>query len=102
MPLSIMSWIVAATFSLVKFSGSMVCFWMSFHPWLPRVMLVPQYSHVMTISPNFGDIGAPQLGHFSAVAPAGAMTCVLCCEDGAWGTCGPACAPRGATLEPHL
>jgi hypothetical protein len=23
----------------------------------------------MTISPNFGEIGAPQLGHFSDVAP---------------------------------
>jgi hypothetical protein len=29
---------------------------------------------VIIISPNFGEIGAPQLGHFSAVAPAGAMT----------------------------
>jgi hypothetical protein len=85
MPLSIMSWMAAITWSLVLFSGSMVCFWISFQPWLPSVMLVPQYSQVMTISPNFGDIGAPQLGHFSAVAPAGAMTgALLCCEDGAW------------------
>jgi hypothetical protein len=51
---------------------------------LPRVIPVPQYSQVMTISPNLGDIGAPQLGHFSAVAPAGAMTgALLCCADGA-------------------
>jgi hypothetical protein len=45
----------------------------------------------MTISPNFGDIGAPQLGHFSAVAPAGAITCaLLCCADGIWEACGAA------------
>ena len=65
----------------MNLSGSMVCFWMSFQPWLPRVTLVPQYSQVMTISPNFGDIGAPQLGHFSAVAPAGAMICAVACWD---------------------
>jgi hypothetical protein len=29
---------------------------------------------VIIISPNFGVIGAPQLGHFRAVAPAAAMT----------------------------
>jgi hypothetical protein len=28
----------------------------------------------MTISPNLGDIGAPQLGHFKEVAPDGAIT----------------------------
>jgi len=28
----------------------------------------------MTISPNFGEIGAPQLGHFKDVAPDGAKT----------------------------
>jgi hypothetical protein len=28
----------------------------------------------MTISPNFGEIGAPQLGHFMEVAPDGAKT----------------------------
>ena len=83
-PLSIMSWMLAKTWSLVNLSGSIVCFWMSFHPALPRVMPVPQYSQVMTISPNFGDIGAPQLGHFKAVAPAGAMTWAAdCCADGA-------------------
>ena len=29
----------------------------------------------MTISPNLGDMGAPQLGHFSEVTPDGAMIC---------------------------
>jgi hypothetical protein len=29
---------------------------------------------VMTISPNFGAIGAPHFGHFNAVAPKGAIT----------------------------
>jgi hypothetical protein len=28
----------------------------------------------MTISPNLGEIGAPQLGHFSDVTPEGATT----------------------------
>jgi hypothetical protein len=28
----------------------------------------------MTISPNFGEMGAPQLGHFRDVTPEGAMT----------------------------
>jgi hypothetical protein len=28
----------------------------------------------MTISPNFGEIGPPQLGHFRDVAPEGART----------------------------
>ena len=32
----------------------------------------PQYSHVMTISPNLGVRGAPQLGHFKDVTPEGA------------------------------
>ncbi len=47
------------------------------HPSLPSVMPLPQYSQVMTISPNFGEIGAPQFGHFSEVAPIGAMTGAL-------------------------
>jgi hypothetical protein len=28
----------------------------------------------MTISPNFGEIGAPQLGHFKDVTPEAAIT----------------------------
>jgi hypothetical protein len=28
----------------------------------------------MTISPNLGEIGAPQLGHFNDVTPEGAIT----------------------------
>lgn len=42
----------------------------------------PQYSQVMTISPNLGEIGAPQLGHLSAVAPIGAITGVLGAAEG--------------------
>jgi hypothetical protein len=52
--------------------GSIVCFWTFAHPAFPRVMLVPQYSHVIIISPNLGAIGAPQLGHFSDCAFEGA------------------------------
>ena len=37
-------------------------------------MLLPQYSHVIVISPNFGAIGAAQLGHFREVAAEGAVT----------------------------
>ena len=37
-------------------------------------MLLPQYSHVIIISPNFGAIGAAQLGHFREVAVEGAIT----------------------------
>ena len=37
-------------------------------------MLLPQYSHVIIISPNLGAIGAAQLGHFREVAVEGAMT----------------------------
>jgi len=44
------------------------------HPQLPSVMLLPQYSHVIIITPNFGAIGAPQLGHFREVAVEGALT----------------------------
>jgi hypothetical protein len=44
-------------------------------PALPSVTLLPQYSHVMIISPNFGEIGAPQLGHFNDATPEGAITC---------------------------
>ena len=44
------------------------------HPELPSVMLLPQYSQVIIISPNLGAIGAPQLGHFSDVEFEGATT----------------------------
>ena len=44
------------------------------HPWFPRVTAEPQYSQVMTISPNLGEMGAPQLGHFKDVTPEGAIT----------------------------
>lgn len=57
-------------------------------------MPVPQYSQVMTISPNFGEIGAPQCGHLSAVAPIGAITGV------AVGFAGLDCAV--ATSIPHF
>ncbi len=35
---------------------------------------LPQYSQVMTISPNLGAIGAPQLGHFKDATPEAAIT----------------------------
>ena len=54
--------------------GSIVCFWMLAQPSFPRVTPLPQYSQVMTISPNLGAMGAPQLGHLSEVAPVGART----------------------------
>ena len=44
------------------------------HPPLPSVILLPQYSQVIIISPNLGAIGAAQLGHFREVAVDGAMT----------------------------
>jgi len=43
-------------------------------PCVPRVTALPQYSQVITISPNLGAIGAPQLGHFSDATPEGAIT----------------------------
>jgi hypothetical protein len=43
-------------------------------PWLPRVTALPQNSQVITISPNLGEIGAPQLGHFNDATPEGAIT----------------------------
>jgi len=36
----------------------------------------------MTISPNLGEIGAPQLGHFNEVTPEGATTESLVAEVG--------------------
>jgi len=47
---------------------------MLLHPRVPRVTALPQYSQVMTISPNLGAIGAPQLGHFKDATPEGART----------------------------
>jgi hypothetical protein len=44
------------------------------HPSFPSVMAVPQYSQVMTISPNFGVMGAPQLGQLRDVTPLAART----------------------------
>jgi hypothetical protein len=35
---------------------------------------LPQYWQVITISPNLGAIGAPQLGHFKDATPEGART----------------------------
>jgi len=35
---------------------------------------LPQYRQVITISPNLGAIGAPQLGHFNDATPEGART----------------------------
>ena len=52
----------------------MVCFCMLVQPWVPRVTALPQYSQVITISPNLGAIGAPQLGHFNDATPEGATT----------------------------
>jgi hypothetical protein len=68
------------------------------HPSLPRVIPLPQYSQVMTISPNFGEMGAPQLGHFMEVAPMGAITGAL----GADWTWGWLAVPVGLTLAPHF
>src|SRR5574340_1775073 len=44
--------------------GSIVCFAIFFHPLFSRLTLLPQYSHVTTISPKLGKIGALQFGHF--------------------------------------
>jgi len=38
------------------------------------VIALPQYSQLITISPNLGEIGAPQLGHFKDATPDGATT----------------------------
>ena len=43
-------------------------------PCVPKVTPLPQYSQVITISPNLGAIGAPQLGHFKDATPEGAIT----------------------------
>ncbi|HEV2119867.1 MAG TPA: hypothetical protein VGS11_07175 [Candidatus Bathyarchaeia archaeon] len=74
-PLSIIDLTRSVISSVVGiFRGSIVCFWIFAQPEFPSVILLPQYSHVIIISPNFGAIGAPQLGHFSEVAPEGATT----------------------------
>jgi hypothetical protein len=44
--------------------------------------VLPQYSQVMTISPNLGEIGAPQLGHLSDDTPEAATTGVVDVEVG--------------------
>ena len=51
-------------------------------PWDPRVTPVPQYSQAITISPNLGAMGAPQLGHFRDATPEGAITGVGAAELG--------------------
>jgi hypothetical protein len=43
-------------------------------PSFPKVIAFPQYSQLITISPNLGAIGAPQLGHFREETPVGATT----------------------------
>ncbi len=68
------------------------------HPLLPSVMLLPQYSHVIIISPNFGESGAAQLGHFKDVAVEGAITWV---EPEAPDWLGPIC-PCWPVLVPHF
>ncbi|HVP26655.1 MAG TPA: hypothetical protein VMT26_03210 [Candidatus Bathyarchaeia archaeon] len=63
-------------------------------PSFPRVIPVPQYSQVITISPNLGEIGAPQCGQFRDVTPKGArighVEAAACFGGGA------------ATLVPHF
>ena len=63
------------------------------HPWFPRVTAEPQYSQVMTISPNLGEMGAPQLGHFKAVTPEGAITGEVGVTDD-FGAVNPVFAPH--------
>jgi hypothetical protein len=53
--------------------NNIVCFWTLLHPSFTNVMVEPQYKQVTTISPNFGVMGALQLGHLSAVTSAGAI-----------------------------
>ena len=65
------------------------------HPWLPKVTPVPQYSHVITISPNLGAMGAPQLGHFKDCTPEGARTGPVEVEDDGLAAFNP-------VLVPHL
>src|SRR5579875_916009 len=47
------------------------------HPSVFKVMLAPQYSQVMIISPRAGLSGAPQLGHFRTWASAAATKGLL-------------------------
>jgi hypothetical protein len=53
--------------------SNIVCFWTLLHPSFTSVMVEPQYKQVTTISPNFGLMGALQLGHLSAVTLDGAI-----------------------------
>src|SRR5208283_1279906 len=82
----------------VNLARSMVCFWMLDQPSFPSVIPLPQYSQVMTISPNLGEMGAPQLGHFIEVAPMGAITGAL----GVVCACGWPAVAAGLTLAPHF
>jgi hypothetical protein len=53
--------------------NNIVCFWTLLQPSFTNVIVDPQYKQVTTISPNFGAMGALQLGHLSAVASEGAI-----------------------------
>src|SRR5271169_1540739 len=76
MPLSIIGLMIAFKSSTeATFKESIVCFCTFVHPCVPRVIPLPQYSQVITISPNFGERGAPQLGHLNELTPEGATTC---------------------------
>jgi hypothetical protein len=77
----------------------MVCFWTLFHPSAPRTTLDAQYSQVITISPNCGVIGAPQLGHFKLVKPNGANAATLI---GAAVWLSDTAFEGTAVLEPHF
>jgi hypothetical protein len=72
------------------------------------VTALPQYSQVITISPNFGEIGAPQLGHFKDETPEAAITGAVEVEVGI-GAFNPVLVPhltqKAASSEswvPHL
>lgn len=52
--------------------GSTVCVSIPFQALLARLTPHPQYGQVITISPTWGEMGAPQSGHFGEVAPEGA------------------------------
>jgi len=63
-------------------------------PCVPKVTVLPQYSQVITISPNLGARGAPQLGHFKEATPEGATIGWAGAEAG-FGAFSP-------VLTPHL
>jgi hypothetical protein len=56
----------------------------------------------MTISPNLGEIGAPQLGHFRDVAPEGARITSGVADGAAEVGAEPAFCAIAATLVPHF